>query len=131
NNPDVLKYLATAPGLGKIPESKGSSIMMNQVDETAWCACFVKWCLQQAGVSRTQDAGARSWSSFGQPTQHRLGAIPVIYRKANDGRASGWDGGFWIGGTADGPVLLGGNQSNSVWRKSFYDLERIYYRWPV
>jgi uncharacterized protein (TIGR02594 family) len=131
NNPDVLKYLAAVPGLAKIPESKGSSIMMSQVDETAWCACFVKWCLQQAGFGSTPGAGAITWHNYGQPTQPRPGAITVLYRKLNDDSASGWHVGFWIGGTSVAPVLLGGNQSNSVCRKAYCDLEKIYYRWPA
>src|SRR3954447_24924475 len=61
NNPRILDYLATAAQLAKIDDTvavKGpggktvrqkTGYKMGDIDETAWCACFVNWCLDQAG----------------------------------------------------------------------------------
>lgn len=52
NNADILKYLRTASGLSKLAydgSKDPNTYRMSDVDETAWCACFVKWCLKEAG----------------------------------------------------------------------------------
>jgi uncharacterized protein (TIGR02594 family) len=131
NNPAVLKYLASFPGLAKLPHAAGSNQMLSQVDETPWCACFVNWCLLQAGKPRGPSASARDWLRYGSPTGYKMGAITIVYRKLNVDTATGWHVGFWIGGSPDAPALIGGNQGNSVCRKSYFDLERVEYRWPM
>lgn len=61
NNPRILEYLRTVPGLMTV--KVGSGLMAAQVDETAWCACFVNWCLIQAGFAPYPKAMAKAWES--------------------------------------------------------------------
>lgn len=104
---------------------------MSDVDETAWCACFVKWCLTQAGITQgLRDARARSWKTFGSQSTAQVGAITVIYRTPFGDSSSGWHVGFYVGGPPDAPALLGGNQNNSVSFSQYYDLKEVHYRWP-
>lgn len=107
--------------------------MLSQVDETAWCACFVNWCLVQAGETPQEGAGAQTYSSYGKMNPH-TGAICVIRREPFNDSSSGSHVGFFIGGEPkEGYVaLLGGNQNNSVCRKWFVGIEpgNIWRRWP-
>jgi uncharacterized protein (TIGR02594 family) len=137
NNPRILEYLNSVAGLADIKyiqKRHGTAIVtdykMNAVDETAWCACFVNWCLRQAGKKGMQSAQAKAWARHGSASAARPGAICVIYRKPFSDSASGWHVGFWIGGPPQAPILLGGNQNNSVCRKQFLGIEQVYYRWP-
>lgn len=80
-------------------------------------------------------AAAKSWSQYGTPIfQPRVGAITVLRKEASSADASmtssGWHVAFYIGGPAQAPTLLGGNQKNMVCRKLFKDYPVIYYRWP-
>ncbi|HKU42667.1 MAG TPA: hypothetical protein VJR89_31125, partial [Polyangiales bacterium] len=74
NNPEILKYIATFPGLARIEYAAKSANgatsghKMSEVDETAWCACFVNWCLCQAGKKQGPSAQAKSWLTYGQQT---------------------------------------------------------------
>lgn len=80
---------------------------------TAWCAAFVNATLNQAGLEGTNSLAARSFESWGQPTETpRPGDLAVFKRGDED-----WMGhvGFFHGFDDSGNVLvLGGNQSNSV-----------------
>lgn len=134
NNPRILDYLSTVPGLSKlkhVAHGKATQHLMSGVDETAWCACFVKWCLTQAGIKQgLRDARARSWRTFGSQSTPKVGAITVIYRTPFGDSSSGWHVGFYVGGPPDAPALLGGNQNNMVCFSQYYDLKEIHYRWP-
>jgi len=44
---------------------------------------------------------------------------------------SGYHVGFYVGGPAQFPVLLGGNQSNKVCRRQFIGWNVLAYRWPI
>jgi uncharacterized protein (TIGR02594 family) len=112
--------------------------MMGSVDETAWCACFVNWCLQQAKQRPITGAKAEGYARWGgQASLDHVGAICVIKRDPfEDSPGTGWHVGFFIGGSsADGYVaLLGGNQRNTVCRKWFVGIhpgpQTMFLRWP-
>lgn len=136
NNPRILEYLKTVSYLDKKTKKYtykkvSSEHIMSSVDETAWCACFVKWCLEHAEkqVARLP-ATAESWKTYGQETSPRLGAITVIHRTPFQDTSTGWHVGFYVGGPPDAPALLGGNQGNRVCVSQFYDLIEYFYRWP-
>jgi uncharacterized protein (TIGR02594 family) len=154
NDDRILEYLRTASGLAtqhvKVPLLKDgkpvfdkrakpvmtdSEYLMSGVDETAWCACFVNWCLNEAGEKPIPGARAEKYASWGNvaSTDH-VGAVCTIFREPFGDSGSGWHVGFFIGGSsADGYVaLLGGNQGNKVCRKWFIGIEpkNIYLRWP-
>jgi len=146
NNPRILEYLTTAKHLATTKdqitikkadgtkELKDTGYMMGEVDETAWCACFVNWCLAQAGKHPRKGARAESYKDYGTESVVD-GNICVIYREPFSDSSSGWHVGFYIGGAPlEGYVLLlGGNQDNSVCRKWFLgiDPKRIWRRWPA
>jgi uncharacterized protein (TIGR02594 family) len=145
NHPRILQYLATARGLATnkdvttakkadgTKEIKETGYMMSQVDETAWCACFVNWCLAQVGETPQPGAGAQTYATYGK-SKGDTGAICVIKREPFNDSSTGSHVGFYIGGSPrEGYVaLLGGNQNNSVCRKWFVGLEptKIWQRWP-
>lgn len=134
NNPRILEYLSSVPALAGIKYRKdgaATQYAMSDVDETAWCACFVNWCLNQAGKRVAGSARAQAWLRYGQPCGPRQGAICVLYRKPFSDSASGWHVGFWIGGAPQVPILLGGNQNNRVCRKQFLGIEQVFFRWPM
>lgn len=98
-------------------------------DETPWCAAFVNHCLQSAGLNGTEKPNARSYLSWGQPTEPKLGAIAVLWR----GTPDGWQGhvGFFLDQGATSVYLLGGNQGDRV-SVAAYPRDRILgYRWPT
>ena len=145
NNPRILEYLATAKGLASIEdkttvtnadgtkEKKETGYKMSEVDETAWCACFVNWCLAQAGETPQKGAGAQTYAQYGKSST-ATGAICVIKREPFSDSSTGSHVGFYIGGDPrEGYVaLLGGNQNNCVCRKWFVGIEpaKIWRRWP-
>lgn len=146
NNRRILDYLATAEHLANIKDvittkdKQGKKVeeetgyMMSQVDETAWCACFVNWCLAQAGKTPRKGARAESYKDYGTESVVD-GNICVIHREPFSDSSSGWHVGFFIGGDPrEGYVLLlGGNQDNSVCRKWFVGIDpaEIWRRWPA
>lgn len=109
DNPRISEYLA-AVGLG--PD-----------DETPWCSAFVNWCCERAGVAGSGKGNARSWLSWGRPTDSpRPGSIVVLWR----GSRAGWEGhvGFYLGEAGGVVILLGGNQGDRV-SVSAYSKERL------
>ncbi|MDP8224497.1 MAG: TIGR02594 family protein [Candidatus Lernaella stagnicola] len=100
HNPRIQEYLA-------------SSGLMYVADETAWCAAFVNWCLQQAGLEGTERPNARSFLAYGEPADTpRVGDIVVLWRIAPDH----WTGhsAFYAGEENGDLLLLGGNQGDCV-----------------
>jgi uncharacterized protein (TIGR02594 family) len=152
NHPQIIKYLESFSYLAKhdyeIPKkdaegkvmktAKGNVIKessgykMSQVDETAWCACFVNWCLLEAGEAKGKGALARSWQSYGKGGDALIGNICVIEREPFGDSGTGWHVGFFLAGDprAGYVALLGGNQGNSVCRRWFVGLKNCYQRWP-
>lgn len=99
-------------------------------DEVPWCASFVSWVMEQAGLPSQRSARARDWETYGQKLDTPLmGCIVVFWRKS---RSSGSGHvGFYMGKDRLGRILvLGGNQSNEV-NISAYDPDQLLgYRWP-
>jgi uncharacterized protein (TIGR02594 family) len=101
-------------------------------DETAWCAAFVCWCLEQAGFTSTRSAAASSYCTWGQPCDVREDAIVVFGKHDPDAKGTGHvaivdhldpDGEHvWV---------LGGNQQNAVnvARRRIADI--VASRWPL
>jgi uncharacterized protein (TIGR02594 family) len=98
-------------------------------DEVAWCAAFVGACLERAGISCTRSLLARSYMAWGEAiTEPRLGCIAVFARGSN---ALQGHVGFYAGTSADGILVLGGNQSNSVRIAAQPPSRLLGYRWPA
>lgn len=108
-----------------------------QDDEVPWCSSFVNWCMDQAGVSRTNSARARSWLFWGRNISNPpIGAITILQR--GNGEQPGPDileapghVGFYVGDASDSEILLlGGNQGDAVNVRSYPTLRVLGYRWP-
>ena len=119
HNLRILQYHATTT-LNAVDAKK---------DETFWCASFVSWCMEQAGINGARSASSGAWGAWkggDKLTEPALGSIMWL-----DGSNMVIDGeekntgyghvGFVVGKTSDGKiVLLGGNQSDMV-RYSAYN----------
>ncbi|NEQ73937.1 MAG: TIGR02594 family protein [Okeania sp. SIO2C9] len=82
-------------------------------DETAWCSCFVNWCVEKAGYAGTDSAWAKSWLHWGKPIeQPQRGCIVVFDRQSP--QSSGGHVGFYAGENGNEVIVFGGNQSDSV-----------------
>ncbi|WP_433910756.1 TIGR02594 family protein [Sphingomonas yabuuchiae] len=125
HNPRIIEYHAT-------------TTLAAKSDEVAWCASFVNWCLEQAGIRGIRSARAADWGKFGVAlSEPRYGCIVHIYRTPRGvdgatGSSSGNHVAFFVGQTATHIQLLGGNQSNQV-KVSSYPLKQYTVkamRWP-
>lgn len=110
HNPRVIEYHSTTGGWKN--------------DEVPWCASFVTWVMQKAGVSEGfKSALAQAWMRYGKPVKGpAYGAIGIL-------KGSGHIG-FVVGKQGNYIVLLGGNQGNMV-KLSKYSLSRFMgFRFP-
>lgn len=95
-------------------------------DETDWCACFVNWCIERAGLPSTNSAVVSPWRNWGiRPAAIRRGAV-VTFR---------WDDGwehmsFYLGDIGNYVVCLGGNQSDAVWISVYHKRHVTAFRVP-
>ncbi len=120
HEPRILRYHAT-------------TTLAATEDEVFWCASFVGWCLDQAGVRGTRSARARSYLRWGvgvSAVHPPVGAI-VVLKRGGPGQpgpevieAPGHVGFFWCHGPPGEIVVLGGNQGNAV-SLSRYSVHRL------
>lgn len=84
-------------------------------DETAWCAAFVGFCLEKAGLRSTRKLNARSYLAWGEKVagveQAREGDIIVFTRGASTAQGHV---AFFLRAVGTQVEVLGGNQSDSV-----------------
>lgn len=117
HHPRIVQYLAAT----RISPTRHE-------DETPWCAAFVCWVLEQSGITSTRSAAARSYLGWGLELVEPVpGCVVVLSR--TDSPAHGHVG-FYVGGSDEDVLVLGGNQANSVSMR-LYPRERVLsYRWP-
>lgn len=95
-------------------------------DETPWCAGFVGFVLEEAGIKSTRSAAARSYETFGKKLDRpAVGCIAVKTRKG------GGHVGFVLGRDKWGHLMiLGGNQDDQV-KIAPYNASSFHaFRWP-
>ena len=119
DNPRVIDYLATT----QLPEP-----MVHDV--TPWCGAFVGWVFAQARMARTHSASARSWLSWGVALGEPRDGCVVVMSRPSRGQGSGHVG-FYVGGTADEVLILGGNQRDAVSQRLYPRSRVVGYRWPA
>lgn len=114
NNPRIVEY------------HDKTSLSAND-DETAWCASFLTWSLEQAGYKSTKSAWARSYLSYGIKLDQPIPGCIVIYDRGNGmGHVH-----FYLYSKGDNHYGIGGNQSDEV-NVSAYGKSRVLgYVWPV
>lgn len=105
-------------------------------DETAWCATFASWCLEENGFDYPKAFyRARAFLSWGRPfvtlAVVPYGAVAVLSRppSTTDGHV-----GFVVGMLREQGqeyvYLLGGNQENQVCVRRYPQWRVLAYRWP-
>lgn len=115
NNQRILEYFAKS----------GNSWVHD--DETAWCAAFVGFCLETAGIISTKKLNARSYLIWGKETKTPLlGHIAVLWR-ISPASAYGHVA-FFIKKDGNYVWLLGGNQSDKVCIERFPASQVLSYR---
>jgi uncharacterized protein (TIGR02594 family) len=121
DNPRILAYLNSTT-------IKGTPFALH--DETPWCAAFVNYCIEHAGMRGTKLANARSWLAWGVPLQlPRLGCI-AIFKDDKRGPKSGHVG-FYVTDTELQIHVYGGNQGNRVGMQPRLKVDLLGYRWPA
>ena len=116
SNPRILEYMAST-NLREYPYLP---------DETDWCAAFVNWNVEQAGIESTGWATVYPWMAWGDEIKTPRRGCVVTFQ---------WDDGgqhvaFYLGECGDHIRALGGNQSNAVWIKSYPKRNVVNYRIP-
>lgn len=117
------------------PESNPRIIEYNKAttlnatsDEIPWCASFVGWCLQEAGMKSSRSAAARSYQSYGEELKAPEFGCIVVLKRGNS--PSSGHVGFYVGEGNDHIKLLGGNQGDKVSIVNFDKSKVVSYRWP-
>jgi len=124
DNPRIIEYHAATSG-------------NFQHDEVPWCSSFVNWCMDQALVSRTNSALARSWLGWGKRiTYPPIGAVTILSRGVGPQpgpeviKAPGHVGFFMGNASSTDILLLGGNQGNTISVKAYPANRVLGFRWP-
>lgn len=85
-----------------------------ELDDVPWCASFVAWVLEAAGVPSTKRKSAASYAGWGTSAGwDAFGAVVVFPRTDVDAGGTGHVG-FLLGTSASKCFVLGGNQQNAV-----------------
>jgi uncharacterized protein (TIGR02594 family) len=110
NHPRIMEYIATCTRKFDARRRKAWEDMGDS--EVQWCACFVNWCLEQAGIEGLGTGWAPSWEGWGRRISGpQQGAIVLFkwswmnspYKFDHIGFCQEKNGRFY---------LLGGNQDN-------------------
>jgi flagellar protein FlgJ len=83
-------------------------------DDTAWCAAFCSWCLQESGCVNPRYAMARNFLKYGEPVKPedaQFGDI-LVFRRGRDSRHAHVC--FLVLDLGSDYEVLGGNQASSV-----------------
>lgn len=97
-------------------------------DSVPWCAAFVSYCLEKAGIESTKSAWSLSYLNWGiHLGSPKISCVAVLYRglDRNKGHV-----GFVVGFNALTVTLLGGNQGDKVCLKTYPRALVRGYRWP-
>lgn len=115
HNPRILEYQAV-------------TTLHAMTDEVPWCAAFVCWALEKAGVPSTKSSAARSFLKFGVSIEDPVpGCIVVISRGANQDQGHV---GFFLSEDDEHVFIYGGNQSDMVCVDAFSKDRVLDYRMP-
>jgi len=101
SNPEIEKYFNSV--------DLGTPVL----DDIAWCAAFINWCLDKGSIIGTGHALAKSFLTWGEEVTGKpnLGDIVVLKRGTSE-----WQGhvAFYLDHSSGMYRLLGGNQLNRV-----------------
>ncbi len=102
HNPRIVEYLFSTDLAQKYKSLP---------DETDWCAGFVNWCIEKAGLPSTNSAMVHPWRNWGKAISPLVRGAVITFL---------WDDGwahisFYLGDVGNYVICLGGNQSDAVW----------------
>jgi len=105
----------TRPGrsLARIEQYHAATRAGLATDDVPWCASFVSWVLEAAGVPSTRSKTAASYAAWGMSCPWPFGAVVLFPRTDRDAVSSGHVA-FLLGVVGPDLYVLGGNQSNLV-----------------
>lgn len=117
DNIRIIEYLKTVD----------LKLTTNSIDEIPWCSAFVNWVMEGSGYSKTGNALARSWLSYGKELIKPIFGCIVVLKRGN----KAWMGhvGFLLDYTRDYVTLLGGNQKDRVGINMYYRKNILGFRW--
>lgn len=126
------KEVGTREGRGdkRIVAYHQSTGLKAQSSAVPWCAAFVCWCLEQAGVRSTRKATAVSYATYGRECGLEPGCI-VVFGKHDEDAAGTGHVAFLVGVDVDTVQVLGGNQGNKVCVAARPRSSIVATRWPV
>lgn len=111
SNPEVLKYYKEI-GQGWVHD-----------DDVAWCAAFVGYCLEKAGIQSIRLLNARSYLKWSVPTPDpKQGDVVVFWRISST--SSFGHVAFFLRKQGNYVWVFGGNQSDSV-KAERYPLSQV------
>ncbi len=114
----------------RILQYHASTRLRATTDEVPWCAAYVCWCLEQAGITSTRSAAAASYRTWGQSCELKDGAV-VVFGKSDPDAAGTGHVAFCVGVDGDDVLVLGGNQRNSVNVSRRPRSRIVAIRWPL
>lgn len=148
DDPSYLKVAFSRLGMKEVPGARDNPLIVEMFarigrndirdEETSWCACFVGWCLVEAGMplsmlpARPERLLARAYLGFGRRLTEPVRGAVVIFRR---GRSS-WQGhvAFFLRFVVIEGVryveCIGGNQSNAVTIARFHAESVLGFRAP-
>jgi uncharacterized protein (TIGR02594 family) len=96
----------------------------------AWCANFVRGCLEFSGIPAPCSKKSRAYLDWGLELPFpKRGCIVVFWRKRPEGTLG--HVGFFLGYSKTGNLrILGGNQNDTVCVASYPKNRVLGYRWP-
>ena len=114
-NPRIAEYLAT--------------VGMPSDDGIGWCSGFVEWCFEHSFIKGTKNALARSWTTWGEKSDLRHGAV-VVFRRGSDQKLGHVN--FLLDyGLGENVVYgIGGNQRDRVSISPYLVENIVAVRWP-
>ncbi len=114
---------------GKVVEYHQATRLKATSPRTPWCASFVCWVLEKAGLPNPRTARAADFVTYGNETYCEPGCI-VVFSKTHPDAAGSGHVAFLVGVDGDQLLCLGGNQANSVCVKKYPASLANAYRWP-
>lgn len=118
NHPRIQLYLSTVNNLSDLEKLQ---------DETAWCSCFMNWCVEQCNTAGTDSAWAKSWGNWRTSVpvaSAQTGDIAVFDRSSAKGAGGHVAMFITLDASQQNVLVLGGNQTDAV-RYAWYPVDGV------
>lgn len=109
----IVEDVRPGRSLARIEQYHAATRAGLATDDVPWCASFVSWALEAAGVPSTRSKTAASYAAWGMPSPLAFGAV-VLFPKTDRDAVSSGHVAFLLGAAGTDLYVLGGNQNNRV-----------------